>query len=413
MTAVAPPPAPSVPTYPALGSPTFNTEAYTYGTSMPGVSTGIKALADNAYANAQSAFTDATNAASAQAAAVAASNFKGNWSSLSGALNIPASVAHSGRLWLLLQNLANVATQTPGSAPTYWMAIPQIIGDAVGAVNYLKGSDVASATTPDIWSAGGNLLNITGTTTTTGFAAAPQAGAHRVLRAAGAWPLTHGANLILPGSANYTCSAGDVVTVHALTTTQFFVTITKADGTPVQNRDGRVLLSSVTASSTSLVAFTSVLTSTYEAYDIELINVVPAVTSAVLRLHTSSNGGSSYAVSSGDYMVNLLSSTVSTPTPSGYGSITDTYIALHAGSVDNTSSQGGVSGVIRVTNPAGGTAKKVIQGQTTAPANSSTDYVQTLISAVRNSSSAVNGIQISFQNGNIASGIVRIYGIKK
>ena len=38
---VAPPAAPTVPVYPALGSPSFNQEAYTFGSSMPGVSTAL------------------------------------------------------------------------------------------------------------------------------------------------------------------------------------------------------------------------------------------------------------------------------------------------------------------------------------------------------------------------------------
>lgn len=45
---------------------------------------------------------------------IAAANFKGQWSSLAGALNVPASVYHNGSYWALASNLANVATKTPG-----------------------------------------------------------------------------------------------------------------------------------------------------------------------------------------------------------------------------------------------------------------------------------------------------------
>ena len=44
-------------------------------------------------------------AESAADSAVASANFKGAWSSLTGALNIPASVTHNGYLWILLNNL--------------------------------------------------------------------------------------------------------------------------------------------------------------------------------------------------------------------------------------------------------------------------------------------------------------------
>lgn len=116
-----PPVAPTVPIYPALGSATFNSEAYTCGSSMPAVTLGIQALADNAYTNAGAAFasaTDATNAAlvagDASAAAIGSANFKGLWPDLTGALPKPATVKHNGRFWLLLNNLADVTLSEPG-----------------------------------------------------------------------------------------------------------------------------------------------------------------------------------------------------------------------------------------------------------------------------------------------------------
>lgn len=147
---VVPPAAPTVPTYPPLGSPGFNTDAFTFGTAMPGVSTAIKAIADAAYTNAVSANEDATAAASAsvsaaQAAAAAAgsANFKGDWSTLTGALNMPASVRHSGRFWVLLANLANVTTAVPGVSAS-WAAldagtVPSQTVTASGTVNAVVG----------------------------------------------------------------------------------------------------------------------------------------------------------------------------------------------------------------------------------------------------------------------------------
>ena len=76
--AVAPPPAPTVPVYPALGSGTFNQEAYTYATAMPAVSLALGALAANVVVNTNAAHGNAVQAnLSAQAAAqseMAASN---------------------------------------------------------------------------------------------------------------------------------------------------------------------------------------------------------------------------------------------------------------------------------------------------------------------------------------------------
>lgn len=127
---VSPPSAPTVPPYPALGSPTFNADAYTFGSSMPAVVAGIDALAENAHTNAVSANESATAAASSAAVAeqsantsLAGSNFKGDWSALPvGPLNRPASVAHAGRIWLLLSDLPNVAAAEPSNSSPYWRA---------------------------------------------------------------------------------------------------------------------------------------------------------------------------------------------------------------------------------------------------------------------------------------------------
>lgn len=95
---------------------------------------------------------------------------------------------------------------------------------------------VVSATTPDIWGVNGNVINYTGTVPATGFTTAPQAGARRTLICAGAAVFTAGSNMLINGitsGQNFTAAAGDRIDVHAITTTQFRIYITKADGTSV------------------------------------------------------------------------------------------------------------------------------------------------------------------------------------
>lgn len=130
---VEPGAAPSVPEFPALGDPAFNSKAYTWGSWMPTLVTWITTSLANAYQNALSAFESATaSAASAtssdqsSAVAMASANFKGEWSGLTGALNKPASVAHQGRFWLLLANLPDVAAAVPGVSAS-WLAFDIIL----------------------------------------------------------------------------------------------------------------------------------------------------------------------------------------------------------------------------------------------------------------------------------------------
>lgn len=73
---------------------------------------------------AAATYTNATEAYASAATSLAGSNFKGNWSALSGALNVPATVYHSNAYWVLLSNLANVATATPGVSASWAMLQP-------------------------------------------------------------------------------------------------------------------------------------------------------------------------------------------------------------------------------------------------------------------------------------------------
>lgn len=125
----------------------------------------------------------------------------------------------------------------PSSDPTNWArTVPPFTGGSMtSAINEAKATVASHASTADIWSAAGNLIDFTGTAAVGAFPAAPQAGARRRLLCAGACSFTHGANLICPGSANITAAAGDIVTVDAITTTQFRLTIEKADGSAVVN----------------------------------------------------------------------------------------------------------------------------------------------------------------------------------
>ncbi len=130
MTSPVTPPAVILPSaYPALGSSTFNQDAYNAATSLPAALTrqgeiaeATKTNADSALESASLAVGAALTAATARDTALAAANFKGLWPSLTGALNKPASVKHNGRFWALLNNLADVTTSQPGVS-TDWTSL--------------------------------------------------------------------------------------------------------------------------------------------------------------------------------------------------------------------------------------------------------------------------------------------------
>ena len=101
---------------------TFNARAYPWAAAQAAMVTETNAIAENVFNNATEAASLATTASSQVALASAAANYKGLWSSLSGALNMPASVSHNGNYWALNANLANVTTATPGVSGS-WQAL--------------------------------------------------------------------------------------------------------------------------------------------------------------------------------------------------------------------------------------------------------------------------------------------------
>jgi hypothetical protein len=76
-----------------------------------------------------------------------------------------------------------------------------------GRIDTNQGADIASASTVNLETATGNVVDVTGTTTIT--AVTLSQGHWRWVRFTGILTLTHGASLVLPGGANITTAAGD------------------------------------------------------------------------------------------------------------------------------------------------------------------------------------------------------------
>lgn len=107
---------------------------------------------------------------------------------------------------------------------------------AVGAHDNLSttSGNIASASTTDLATATGWIVNITGTTTITALGTV-QSGATRALIFADVLTLTHNAtSLILPGAANITTAAGDVALMVSKGSGNWkCAAYQRADGTPV------------------------------------------------------------------------------------------------------------------------------------------------------------------------------------
>lgn len=121
--------------------------------------------------SASEASDAADEAEFAQAAAMASANYIGAWSSLTGALAPPASVSHSGKVWLLIAGLADVTANEPG-VDAGWIDITAFSGDYSDLDNLptlgtaaARNTGITENTVP-LLGAGGELPAVGGTNLT-------------------------------------------------------------------------------------------------------------------------------------------------------------------------------------------------------------------------------------------------------
>lgn len=141
----------------AARADTFLTALPTFGEEANTLAEGVNAKAAEAAQDANEAAQSAQTALTAANTALGATAFKGPWSTLTGALDVPATVFHLGQYWILQQNLPNVAAVQPGTNLTKW--VPLVAGAApavtivtdtvaVPGIRYLFGASNVKLTLP-------------------------------------------------------------------------------------------------------------------------------------------------------------------------------------------------------------------------------------------------------------------------
>ena len=165
---------------------------------------------------------------------------------------------------------------------------------------------------------------------------------------------------------------------------------------------GRVLLNTLTASSSATLDDTTSITSAFSEYEVEFVNITPATNAVTCQILIRSGG----TFQTTNYVsVGMFAN--------GYGAGStgsiSTYIPCsYTATLPNTAP--GISGKIRVTNPLNTTVPKIWYGQFFG---SSTSYPPLMLSSGgywSRSNAAVDGVRVLFSSGNIASGTIKIYG---
>ena len=330
------------------------------------------------------------------------------------------------------------------------------------------GSNIASSANPDVGAVVGLYHTVTGNNSIAGLGSTATAGIWKILEFKGTPPLLHSTALSLPGAATLQAAAGDIGIFMCETTNQWkcvsylkassgplpfvdtdavvmgsadkskrvrfevdgvttattrVMTVPDSDGTLVTSGNAGAqgaslaFISAATASGSVSLAFTSGLDATYDEYEFHGVNLLP-VTDGVTgpNITMSIDGGSIYQAGASDYQAALHgvvsdgSTVIGTATAAASVGISPT-------GIENTTSGGGISFVARLINPASTDKNKILywDGAQANSASSTFTRFNGMGAGVSSTltANATTAIKFSMSSGNISTGIIRLYGIKK
>jgi len=168
-----------------------------------------------------------------------------------------------------------------------------------------------------------------------------------------------------------------------------------------------VLLEQYTASASAQLDFTTFISSTYDDYLLELVNVLPATDAVDLRIRVGTGGGPTYDTGANYAWTHLYGYNATSGVEGAAGAA---FISIR-GSVSNTVH--GLSGSVRLYNPGATALNKVLTYQTMAYVGAVTAFVMDTGGGAYKSNTAVTALRFYFSAGNITSGTIRAYGIAK
>jgi hypothetical protein len=172
---------------------------------------------------------------------------------------------------------------------------------------------------------------------------------------------------------------------------------------------GLVLLEQHTASSSASIDFTSAISSTYDTYEIELVNVLPASGSNNLYLEFSTDGGATFDTSAiYDFAYNYA---LANNTTGGDGHVNQAGFIVAGGALGNVNF--GANGIVYLRGPLNATLQKSITWNIAYYHDAFNVIFQETAAGVYKNTTAVNAARFVLQTGNIASGTIRMYGRQK
>jgi len=123
--------------------PTFGTELNSFATSANALALEVENNKTEAQTILDETIIVQETVQDLYDSSIAIANFKGLWSTLTGALARPATVYHNSAYWILLVDLANVASSTPSTGNSNWLKVSFLASD----INYTDTTTVLGAST--------------------------------------------------------------------------------------------------------------------------------------------------------------------------------------------------------------------------------------------------------------------------
>ena len=173
---------------------------------------------------------------------------------------------------------------------------------------------------------------------------------------------------------------------------------------------GLVLLATATASTSTSIDFASSIDSTYDEYEIHIIQLDPSVDGVELFFRTSTDGGSNYDAGASNYNWVVLSRYDATD--ANTNSTGDTEISLTGtGAFIGTNAGEAASGVIKLYHPSDAAYTRISYNM--AYSTSGAETVITTGTGMRLSAADVDAVRIIPASGTLITGEFKLYGVRK
>jgi hypothetical protein len=184
---------------------------------------------------------------------------------------------------------------------------------------------------------------------------------------------------------------------------------TRSGDVAIAGPSGLTCLATASAANVAAVDFTQYIDATYDEYIIEVINALPVANNSFC-MRTSGDAGATWAAGVSDYSWGEIHHSAASPV--GNGTTADTQIYLCPFGVSNAPAKGGWSGTVKLFQPSNTTVNKRMHFQGVF-ADSTPSYYAIIGHASRENTSPINGVRFFFASSNIASGLFKLYGIRK